>query len=227
MITVSGTLLSLSSAAEPGAGVLQLCGFGAQIPTVPGTGELARTKLPLVVNAATGAWSTPVVPNDQIVPAGTHYTLALQDSEGNTVQVAAYQFTNLPAGTVVDLSLFPPIDPTSLQPGTVPGALTNLLAVVPASAAPAIDGSVFRSFVLPLAAGVPVAGMTFSGGVPGNLYVFIVTQPAAPVAFAWAANMLNFAALPAAANLTLVQGAYCRADGSLQAFGGGVLVPAS
>jgi hypothetical protein len=109
-ITLTATLqdvtgATVGSAANPSKLCIALCGFGAYLPRVGGTSLIARVG-PIYLESTTGTFSTALWGNDAITPAGTYYTIALLDGQGNVVQSGAYQLTG--AGTF-DLSSLLPI----------------------------------------------------------------------------------------------------------------------
>lgn len=79
---------------------------------------------PIYLESTNGTFSTPIWGNDVITPAGTYYTIALLDGQGNVVQCAQYQLTG--SGTQ-DLSNLSPI----LTPAQLGGQLTAFFAGAP------------------------------------------------------------------------------------------------
>ena len=154
-ITIAGNLADLFGAAQAGSFVVQLCGYGSQIPRVSGTAMIAQTA-PLAFTAnfggTPGTYNFMLWGNDVITPAGTFYTIKVVDVNGNTVQINAYQFT----GTeTVDLSsaapFNPPPVPTSgtyfaddiVPSGTMDGV--NLVFTLPQAPNPAASLNLFKN----------------------------------------------------------------------------------
>lgn len=119
-ITIEGAAKDLFGEAQAGQFVVQLAGYGSQVPRVVGTALLAQTApLPFYLNASAvpGNYNFKLWGNDVITPANTFYTIRVVDVNGNTVQINAYQFS----GTqTVDLANAPPYNP-------VPSPIVNAL----------------------------------------------------------------------------------------------------
>jgi hypothetical protein len=106
-ITLTATLLDYSgntigTPLQPAWLRIALCGFGATLPVVAGTGNLTKISSWQVDIPFTGTLlSTPLWGNDQIFPAGTYYAISVLDTQKNVLQTGIYQFT----GTqTIDLS---------------------------------------------------------------------------------------------------------------------------
>jgi hypothetical protein len=89
----------------PIAGFLRvtLCGFGPQIPAIPGTCVLADAGVPQIVGPQEGstAIALRLWGNDQIEPVNTFYEVAVLDENENVIQSGMYVFTGT---TAYDLS---------------------------------------------------------------------------------------------------------------------------
>ena len=162
-ITVAGNLQDLFGVAQVGSLIVQLCGFGSQVPRVSGTAIIAQTS-PLAIVCTAGAYSFKLWGNDVILPAGSFYTVRVVDANGNTVQINAYLFT----GTqTIDLSSATPYNPVPVPPAPVP----PLGFGVCSPAGPQVSGTLY------IAPG-PVA-MVFYGGVaqrPGIDYTLVTAD---------------------------------------------------
>lgn len=95
-ITLTASLDSIVGAAAV-AGYLRitLCGYGPQIPSVPGTCMLADAGVPKLVGPQEGstALSVELFGNDVIAPENTFYEVAVLDQDRNVIQAGLYQFT--------------------------------------------------------------------------------------------------------------------------------------
>lgn len=103
-ITLTANLESILAGAELGGYLrVTLCGYGPQIPAVPGTCMVADAGVPQYVGPQSG--STPISMqlwgNDVIQPANTFYEVAVLDANKDVIQCGMYQFTG--SGTT-DLS---------------------------------------------------------------------------------------------------------------------------
>ena len=220
MITVNGTLQTIAGEApEIGQLIVQLCGYGSQIPRIPGSGLFARTKaLPVAVDGTAGTFSVQLAANNLIVPSGTYYTFDLKDSNGSTVQINAYQI--LGADRTLDLSTLPPFDPSAVPVVPIPTPnIVNRMVAVPWAANLALSGAAGLSFeIAPLQADTTVA---FAGGVPGNLYTLVLQQAAdTPHAVTFDPATIHGGS-PAPLTLAgrLIQTFVCRANGTLDSIG--------
>lgn len=196
-ITVAGLLKDLLGAAVlDGQIAIQLCGFGSQIPRVQGVAIIAQIA-PDPIDVATGAYNFLLWGNDVITPAGTFYTIQLQDANGNVIQTNAYQFNGAGAVDLSALAPFnpPPVaiavpNPVLLNPAglqviagsvtiqgnlIVTGTITNGgLVAVAYSANPAFNALLGNVFEITLTGNV--AGSTIAGTFGGQMITFIVIQ---------------------------------------------------
>lgn len=239
-ITVTGTLLDLfGSLVNDGVLVVQLCGYGA-VPRVAGTALVARTA-PLEIDCPLGLFSFQLWGNDVITPAGTFYTIAVKDDNGNMVQMNAYQF--LGAGTV-DLSTVAPYDPPSpgltvLNPvvtnpaglQTINGSLTingtltvngpfsfGSLITVAFTATPAFNAGAGSIFDMTLTGNV--TSSTLVNAQPGQTVRFIIVQDGVGGrTFAWPANIINPDLIDPSPNAICVQSFVARTNGNLYPLG--------
>jgi hypothetical protein len=201
------TILGTAIAEEPpntgvvvgGSVSIQLCGYGSQIPRLPGDGMFARiTDEPPVLPS--GYFTTFLFNNTLIEPDGTYYTVTIRDENGDIAQVNAYRFT---VGGYVDISLATPYDPNQ-PPPPLPPLLTDQLLVVPWSATPEFPGDVFTTFRITLTG--DVTSSTAPGTVQGNLYTFIIFQDAAGGhEFTWPSNCRNASPIDPSPNAITIQ----------------------
>lgn len=103
-ITLTANLESIANGAELGGYLrITLCGYGPQLPTIPGTCMVADAGVPQIEGPQAG--STPISVllwgNDVITPANTFYEIAILDPNKDVIQCGMYQFTG--SGTT-DLS---------------------------------------------------------------------------------------------------------------------------
>lgn len=220
MQTLTGTLEDITGGkVAEGTVTVQLRNYGSQIPRKSGAALFALLDVAMDSSSPDGTFSIPVVQNDLILPARTYYVVQVADSNGDVVQVNAYQF-NGPDGTV-DLSTVDPIDPSSLESDPL---IEDLTVYVPWNAGNGIfdgtQGLVF-SYYLQGNAVAPV----FLNAVPGNLYTLILVQPSAGgKTFPFPANMHGAPdeiGLAPNSSTTLVFAS--RLDGSLDYTGLGVI----
>jgi len=172
MVTVSGILTTILNESDlPSATVeVALCGYGSQVPRLNGQALAARVTDGNVVVNNVGYFQFQVVPNDDIEPAGTYYTVTIKDDNGDIVQVNAYIFDS---GTgTYDLNTIDPYDPNQPPPPLAP-ALADWFVVVPFSANPMFDLSQGLAFKYTLT-GDSIGHI--ENGVPGNLYTFFIVQ---------------------------------------------------
>jgi hypothetical protein len=138
LITLTATLLDYSgvtigSPTQPAWLRIWLAGFGATLPVIAGTGNLAKVSSPYLDIPFTGLIvSVPLWANSQISPSGTYYAISVLDTNKNVVQTGIYQFEQI-TPTTIDLSSAPqivqPATPqifnlvTNATTGTVPGTV--------------------------------------------------------------------------------------------------------
>jgi hypothetical protein len=205
----------------PGAMVeVQLCGYGSQVPRVPGT--FAYMNLTTQVSAAddTGQYHFAIFSNDLIVPQGTYYTFTYKNPNGDVAQVNAYRFIG--AG-IFDTSELVPYDPNQ-PPPPLPPLITNLLLILAAADNMIFDGSASTAFKTTLTANVtqPV----FENMASGNLYTFIIVQDGTGGHnFVWPSNVRNATPVDPAANSTTIQTFVADDLGDLYAISAGTYYP--
>jgi len=170
-ITLTANLETILAGAETGGFLeITLCGYGSQIPAVPGTCLLADGGVPQRLGPQVG--STPLsialYGNDIIVPSGTFYSVAVLDQNRNVVQANNY---NLAGSGTQDLSTLAPIVPPYGFPigglrfmaceGSLVGGNRNFTA--PGT----IVAAVYNGSILPDAASAPPLALaaTVSGNV--------------------------------------------------------------
>src|SRR5678816_4473220 len=98
MPTVTGTLETIldNEALPLGKVEVALCGYGSRVPRMNAQALAARITDDDVDVDSSGAFTFNVIGNDQIVPAGTYYTVTIKDDNGDIVQVNAYRFLSTP-----------------------------------------------------------------------------------------------------------------------------------
>jgi hypothetical protein len=157
----------VGSPANPAKVSITLCGFGPSLPRVNGAAMIVRPG-PVYIESKDGSFTTLLWGNDVITPAGTYYTVALLDGQGNVVQCAAYQLTG--SGSH-DLSTLPPIVGPGQGPLLLPGlktwtqnvlvgASSYTLPVTPYAGAPFM---LFRSGMLLSQGNPPYGSYALSG----------------------------------------------------------------
>jgi hypothetical protein len=110
-ITLTVSLDSSVGGASVGGWLrVTLCGYGPQIPAIPGTCMLADAGVPQMVGPQTGTTPLSVLlwGNDAVTPSGTFYEIAVLDQNKNVIQSNIYTFTG--SGSF-DLSQVQPILP--------------------------------------------------------------------------------------------------------------------
>jgi hypothetical protein len=174
-----------ASLPEMGTVEIALCGYGSMTPRVAGEALFGRvTSMDAPVND-TGEWSVFLFSNGLIDPAGTYYTVTTRNSNGDIVQVEAYNFQ--PGSW--DLSNMQPYDPGQPPPPLPPLIIPQLL-IVPFSDNADFDGTNFTAFQLTLTGDVTNAAT--SNILPGNLYTFIIRQDGTGEhQFAWPVTVYN------------------------------------
>jgi hypothetical protein len=189
MATVTGTLKNVLEVTEVGQVTVQLCGYGSSVPRANGIalyGSVSTqpTDIPI---PGTGAFTFTVTGNDEIVPAGTYYTVTIADDNGDIVQVNAYLFLG---NNTYDLNVIDPFDPSQPLPPLPPLIINQLLLIAPFTPTPNFPGDTYTAWGFQLTG--DVMSSTLSGIVAGNLYTFIITQGAGGGwTFVWPNNVLG------------------------------------
>lgn len=103
-ITLNANLDSILGGNEGGYLRITLCGYGAQLPAVPGVGMIADAGIPQYIGPQVGstALSTPLWGNDVIAPGNTFYEIAVLDANRDVIQTGIYQ---LGGSGPIDLTL--------------------------------------------------------------------------------------------------------------------------
>lgn len=95
-ITLTANLDSIiAAAAEGGYLRITLCGYGPQMPAIPGTCMLADAGVPQMVGPQSGTapLSVALFGNDVIQPPNTFYEISLLDENRDVIQSGIYQFS--------------------------------------------------------------------------------------------------------------------------------------
>lgn len=167
---------------------VQLCGFGSMVPYSPGFALLGRITEQNIPVDANGDFEFTLIPNDEIEPAGTYYTVVVKDSNGDIAQINAYQFIG---DGPFDLNSISPFDPNQ-SPLPLPPLILNQLLMVPFTPTPNFPGDEYLSWGIQLTG--DVTSSTTSDTFGGNLYTFIISQdPVGGHLFAWPPNVFNAA----------------------------------
>lgn len=168
-----------------GSVTFQLAGFGSQMPRIIDTGYIAKATEE-ATNEGEGFFSTYLIGNSGIDPAGTYYAVTFADENGDILQTVAYI---IPAGSQVNLGELQPYDPNQ-PPPPLPPLVTDQLLVLPWSQTMEFPGDVYTAFRVTLTG--DVTSSTAPDTVPGNLYTFIIQQDAAGGhLFSWPTNLVN------------------------------------
>jgi hypothetical protein len=189
-VQVSGSFNTVTApnqnpAPEDGTAQWALCGYGSQIPRIPGQALIARLTDPIPVTQSNGTFTVWLYNNQLIAPSGTYYTLTLKNSNGDIAQINAYRFTS-PGNFEIDGLI--PYDPNQ-PPPALPPLITDLLLVVPYVPNPDFPGDTYTSWQITLNGD---ATATFSSLVDGNLYTIIIVQDSAGEHnFDWPVNVYN------------------------------------
>ncbi len=218
-ITLVGQLLNLFGVGDSGSLVIQLAGFGSSAPRVVGTGMLAPTAPIAVQTDAEGNFNFELWSNAQITPAGTYYTILIQDDGGNAIQLNAYQFLDtVPHGydlsSVAPFIVIPvPPNPSRFLLLNPPGAATQtIVGSIVIEGDLTVTGAFSFSpgmYVVPFSGGNPVFNGDFGWGqdltltgnvaastainfVAGAPLTFVIRQDATGGrTFVWPANFVE------------------------------------
>lgn len=205
-----------------------LCGYGSQVPRVPGYAMMGRLTEQNITTEADGTFEFTVSGNDEIVPVGTYYTVTVRDANGDIAQVNAYQFTG---STTYDLSIAQPYDPNQ-PPPPLPPLITNQLLIIPWTESPMFPGDAFTAWQITLNG--TTDGAQLANLSPGNLYTFIIIQDGAGNhLFYWPTSgsqtgpgrTFNGAAINMEANSMTIQTFVCDAAHNLYAIAGATYYP--
>jgi hypothetical protein len=190
----------IGTTAQPAYLRVALCGFGQTIPTVPGTGEIAKiaswpADLPYIgAQLTVKLWG-----NDVINPTGTYYSIAVLDTNKNVIQSGAFQFVGTQS---VDLSSVPQLLLSSAP--AFSGFGLTIVNYSPVLNLPVVSTPIVTYNVL-LTGGVTT--VNFSGLAPGQIVFFEITQDGAGShPWAWPATVKGGGAINPAANSVSSQG---------------------
>ena len=154
-----------------GAGiVVQLCGYGSQIPRVAGTALIASTMSQTYLASANGFITFKAWGNDVLLPAGTYYTVQVIDTFGNVIQTNAYEFIGPGA---YDLSTVTPINPTFVNP-----LLYSQFIRLPFNAMPTLISPAQMDVTFAMLLTGNVTASTFPFALPGQTVGIFLTQDA-------------------------------------------------
>lgn len=105
------TGVAAGSASNPAKLRICLCGFGPLLPAIAGTAMLAKVG-PMDFYSTGTPLSIVLWGNDQVVPAGTFYSIEILDGQDNVVQCGAYILTGAGADLSTLTPIVPPLPPT-------------------------------------------------------------------------------------------------------------------
>jgi hypothetical protein len=203
----------IGSVGNPAFIEFALYGFGATLPRVSGTGNLAKVG-PLSQRVIyEGAPVTVTLwGNDVITPAGTGYVITIFDDQMNVLQSGAYVFT----GTIdADLSTLPQAFPSAVS--SVTGSEVTLQpTTTPAFDCGLVNGPV--EFYLLLTGNV--TSSTLLPNFAGQLVLFRLVQDATGGrTFAWPSNVENPSVIDGAAGSTTAQAFFVAGNGNAYPLG--------
>ncbi len=222
-VQVTGSFNTVTSptqnpATEDGTAQWALCGYGSQIPRIPGQALVARLTDPIPVTTSNGTFAVWLYNNELIAPSGTYYTLTLKNSNGDIAQINAYRFT-APGNFEIDGLI--PYDPNQ-PPPALPPLITNLLLVVLYTPNPDFPGDTYTSWQITLTGD---ATATFTNLVDGNLYTIIIAQDSVGEHnFYWPINVYNPTVVYMEPNTTTVQ-TFVAVSGTLYPIGAATYNP--
>lgn len=175
--------VAVGSVANPAKLRIALAGFGPALPRIAGTAIIAKPG-PIYVESTNGTFSTVIIGNDVITPAGTYYEIALLDGRNNVLQAAAYQLTG--SGSQDLSNLIPLINPGFSYPNgyiTVPAAA----GVIALSA-----GGWTADLTIDITLAGNVTGFTLGGLTRGQRVQFLIRQGiAGGFTFTWPVTAMN------------------------------------
>lgn len=245
-ITLAGNMLDLFGVAHAGSLTVQLAGYGAQDPRVPGTALIGLTS-PEEIDCLGGAYSFDLWGNDQITPAGTYYTVVVKDAAGNLIQILTFQFAGIHTYDLSNLAQYIPVPnppaPSSAVVTNPAGGLTQTIAGglviegnltvtgastfnfgvydVPIGAAIQFNGLFGYAQNLLLTQNVGAAtAINFPAGFP--LPFFIVQDAVGGRTFVWPANFKNPPVINPAPNGVTSQAFALNPDGNYYPLGNAV-----
>ena len=222
-VQVTGTFNTVTSPVqtaevENGTAEWALCGYGSQIPRIPGQAMVARLSEPIATTINAGTFTVWLYNNVLIAPPGTYYTLTIRNSNGDIAQINAYRFT---AAGNYEIDGLTPYDPNQ-PPPALPPLILNLLLVVAYSSAPDFPGDTYTSWQITLNGD---ATATFSDLVDGNLYTIIIVQDSTGGhQFNWPLNVYNPTGPDGEANSISVQ-TFVAVSNMLYPIGAGTYYP--
>jgi hypothetical protein len=162
-ITLNATLDSSVGGQSLGGWLrVTLCGYGPQLPAIPGTCMLADAGVPQLVGPQVG--STPITVqlwgNDVITPQNTFYEVAVLDQNKDVIQSGIYQFNGAGSFDLSQVAQFIPpygfgIGYLSYLPCTGSGATWT--------APGPIVGVAYNGIMLPMGAALPFLSWTPNG----------------------------------------------------------------
>jgi hypothetical protein len=162
--TIIATMNDLVGAIQPNSTLtVQLCGYGSQVPRIPGTSMIAKTSPQAFTAGATGIVTMALWSNDVITPANTYYTFTVTDDAGNVVQLNAYQFLGPGTYDLSSIALFNPAPPAII-------ALNPVLTNPPGAVLQIINGSL-----------TIVGNLVVTGSINGGGGIYTVAPSATPV----------------------------------------------
>jgi hypothetical protein len=212
-ITLTINLLDLQgnqigAVGNPAFVEIALAGAGPILPTVAGTGNLAKVgpasqRLPYEGTALTVTlWG-----NDVITPAGTYYVISIFDDQLNLLQSGAYVFT----GHIGNQTSMPPSGPDlSTFAQAFPSASSSVMGsevTLQPTATPSFNCGLVNGpveFFLTLTGNV--TSSTLLANFAGQIVLFRIVQNAVGGwTFAWPANVANPGIISGTANATTTQ----------------------
>jgi hypothetical protein len=217
-ITLTINLLDLQgnqigSAANPAFVEIALYGFGATLPRIAGTGNLARVgPLSQRLIYAGAEITVDLWGNDVITPAGTGYVISIFDDQLNLLQSGAYVFN----GTIeADLSTLPQSFPSAAS--SVQGSEVTLQpSATPTFNCGLVNGPV--EFYLLLTENV--TSSTLLPNFAGQIVLFRLVQNATGGwTFAWPSNVKNASVIDGVAGSTTAQAFFVAGNGNAYPLG--------
>jgi hypothetical protein len=223
-VHVTGTLQTiLEGHPEAGSVEVALCGYGSQVPRMNAATLGARVTDgmdSIAISASDGTFAFDCTANDLIQPSGTYYTVTIRDSNGDIVQVNAYQFFD---GDNYNLNATEPFDPSQTPPAQLPYMVLDLLETVAFDPAAIFFGDQKTSWEITLTADCTP---TFTNLVEGNLYTIIIMQDGVGGhLFNWPPNVINATWVNPDPNGITIQTFVAVNETTLYAIGAGTYYP--